>query len=116
MMGDSGPSTSSPRPKRPAEPGDTDHQEPATKKATVKKNYTSIHEEFTRYKYIEAGEERTGSQCNDCGFKMADINPTNLKLHVKRKHPEILDKVLGGSFLFDNLFNIFASSPFLFSP
>ena len=108
-MGDSdasAPSTSSPRPKRPAET--SDHQEPATKKATVKKkNYTSIHEEYTRYKYIEEGEERTGSQCNECGFKMADINPTNLKLHVKRRHPEILDKVVGGSFLFDNLFNMF---------
>ena len=101
MMGDSealGPSTSSPT-KRPAEPepGASD-QDPIPKHVKKKANSTSVHEEFTRYNFTtEGGGKRVGSKCNSCGFNMRDINPTNLKLHLKRKHPEIFDKVVGGS-------------------
>ena len=100
MMGDSeasGPSTSSPT-KRPSEP-DSD-QDPIPKHVQLKKaNSTSVHDEFTRYNFTEGGRKRVGSKCNvaTCGFNMKDINPTNLKLHLKRKHPEIFDKVIGGS-------------------
>ena len=103
-MGDSepsSPSTSSASPnKRPAEPDpDASDQEPALKQANNNKkkaNSTSIHEEFTRYKYAtEGGEERVGSKCNECGFLMKDINPTNLKLHYKRKHQSIFERVIG---------------------
>ena len=73
--------------------------EPTLKQVKRKKkkaNCTSIHEEFTRYKYIsEGGQERIGSKCNDCGYQMRDINPTNLKLHYQRKHPLTYEKVIG---------------------
>ena len=72
-------------------------QEPVHKKVRKKKaNSTSIHEEFTRYKYTsDGGQERVGSKCNECGFLMKDINPTNLKLHYKRKHQSIFERVIG---------------------
>ena len=85
--------------KRPAEPDpDVSDQEPVLKQANNKKkaNLTSIHEEFTRYKYTsEGGEERVGCKCNECGFLMKDINPTNLKLHYKWKHQSIFERVIG---------------------
>ena len=56
-----------------------------------------------------------GSQCNECPVKIADISLSNLKLHIKRRHPEILDKVLGGSFHFDNWLNVFFASFPVFS-
>ena len=91
-------STSPTASKRPAEPdpGVSD-QQPSPKQTKGRKaNATSIHDEFTRYTYTDkGGEQRTGSKCNECGFLMKDINPTNLKLHVQRKHREVYDKVMG---------------------
>ena len=83
-------------------------QEPVHKKVRKKKaNSTSIHEEFTRYKYTtEGGEERIGSRCNECGYQMKDINPTNLKFHYKRKHRRIYE-IVKGSICYN--LNIFAS-------
>ena len=103
-MGDSESSslfTSSTSPiKRPAGPDpDVSDQEPVLKQANNKKkanSTSSIHEEFTRYKYTsEGGEERVGSKYNKCSFLMPDINPTNLKLHYKTKHRSILERVIG---------------------
>ena len=97
-MGDSEASSSPLATKRPAEgdPGGSG-QPPAPKQAKLKKsNSTSIHEEYTRYTYTDrGGKQRTGSQCKKCGFQMKDINPTNLKHHVQRRHPDIYDKVVG---------------------
>ena len=83
-------------------------QKPVPNKVRKKKaNSTSIHEEFTRYQYTaEGGEERIGSRCNECGYQMKDINPTNLKFHYKRKHRSIYEIVKGRGC--HNL-NIFAS-------
>ena len=85
-------STSPIRSKRPSEP---DVQEPAPKQSKKKSNSTSIHQEFTRFKFTKGGEERLGSRCNVCAYEMMDINPTNLKLHYKRKHPTIYETVMG---------------------
>ena len=99
-MGDSEASSSPLATKRPAEgdPGGSG-QTPAPKQAKLKKsNSTSIHEEYTRYTYTDrGGKQRTGSRCKECHFEMKDINPTNLKFHVQRKHPDIYDRVIGKS-------------------
>ena len=92
------PSTSSPS-KRPAE-DDANSQGQGPAQSKVRKvNSTDIHEVFTRYQYTKDGKERTGSRCNNCGYEMADINPTNLKLHVQRKHPDVHKEILGGQFI-----------------
>ena len=93
-MGDSEATSSPCATKRPAEP--VGEQGPAPKQSKVKKaNATSIHEEFTRYIFTKGGEEKIGSRCNHCDLEMKDINPTNLKNHVQRKHRDIFDIVIG---------------------
>ena len=96
-MGDSEATSSPCATKRPPEtdPG-LGEQGPASKQSKVKKaNATSIHEEFTRYIFTKGGEEKIGSRCNHCDLEMKDINPTNLKNHVQRKHRDIFDIVIG---------------------
>ncbi len=94
-MGDSEATSSPCATKRPAEPDSgVGEQEPALKQSK-KVNATSIHEEFTRYIFTKGGKEKIGSRCNHCDLEMKDINPTNLKNHVQRKHRDIFDIVIG---------------------
>ena len=92
----SGPSTSPS--KRQAEDTETESEivggsEPSKK---LKANHTFVHDEFTRYKYtVSGGEVREGSRCNHCQKESKDINPTNLRLHLRRLHPKVCDAVEG---------------------
>ena len=69
----------------------------------LKANHTFVHDEFTRYKYTgPGGEVREGSKCNHCPRESKDINPTNLRLHLRRLHPKVCDAVEGEICLMEN--------------
>lgn len=103
----SGPSTSPS--KRQAEDRETVGGSEPSKK--LKANHTFVHDEFTRYKYtVSGGEVREGSKCNHCQKESKDINPTNLRLHLRRLHPKVCDAVEGEICLmeyFSSLPNVF---------
>ena len=78
------------------------HPGPSSSKRP-KLNSSAVHEEFVAYKFNDTNnKERVGSKCNHCNFPMRDKNTTNLKKHLERKHPEVYEKVKGGSLVSNN--------------
>ena len=77
------------------DPGQSQSQSVPLPVKKAKANSTVVHEEFTLHKFMVGGEEREGSTCKHCGYPMKDKNATNLKNHLKRKHPDIFEKVKG---------------------
>ena len=67
------------------------HQKPRKEKI----NSTSAHQEFipVASEHPRTKEIILSKQCKHCDQVMMGSNPTNLKLHLKRKHREIYKKV-----------------------
>ena len=63
------------------------------KGASVRLNNSSVHEYFETLNLTKNGKETEGRKCTMCPQTFGNKNPTNLKLHLKRKHSVIWKEV-----------------------
>ena len=70
---------------------------PSTSSGEIRINSSAVHDEFSKLDILnpKLGKMVKGRKCNTCSKEMMSHSSTNLKNHLKSKHPDIFTKVQG---------------------